>query len=287
MRVAVVGATGVLGRQVVPLLLERGHTVSALARSESQAASFRRTEVRPVLGDIFRQESLEEVTKNSDVVLHLATAIPREGSAATWHDNDRIRRLGTKNLLLAAHTNQSSRYIQQSITLLYGQSDEPLNEDAELNPAPFIQSALDMENLVKGSKLDWCILRGGVFYGPGTGTEEGWRRAARTSSLRYPGDGSGFISLVHVFDMARAVVRAAEQAAPHNIFNVVDSHPVTYRELFGYIAAQEGASAPEPGAPQTLPSLACSSNRIRSELGWSPVFSTFRTGLAASHRGLA
>jgi len=81
-------------------------------------------------------------------------------------------------------------------------------------PAPLIQSTLAMVNLVKESKLDWCILRGGVFYGPGTGTEEGWRKAAGTGSLRLPGDGSGFISHVLVFDMARPVVLAAEQVAP-------------------------------------------------------------------------
>lgn len=287
MQAAVVGATGVLGRHVVPLLLERGHTVSAIARTEVKAAYFRRVGVRPVPGDIFQRDVLQDVTQFSDVVLHLATAIPHEGSTSTWQENDRIRREGTSNLLVAAANSRSRRYVQQSITLLYGQSDEPLDEGAELKPAPFIQSAFDLENLVKKSTLDWCILRGGLFYGTGTGTEERWRNRARIGTLRVPGDGSGFVSLIHVFDMARAVVQAAEGAASGSIFNVVDDQPVTYRTLFDYIAAQEGSPVPEAGAPEALPSLVCSNKRIRSELGWTPVFSTFKTGLAASHSATA
>lgn len=288
MRVALVGATGVLGRNVVPMLIENGHTVRVLVRAEAQARHLEQAGVETALGDILDPGTLLPVTSSTDVVLHLATAIPREGSRATWAANDRIRREGTRNLLDASLQNGVPRYVQQSITLLYGEStDVPANESSVLRPAPFIQSAADMEEMVRSSPLDWCILRGGLFYGPGTGTDDGWRKAAREVTLRLPADGSAFISLIHVVDMARAIVRSAESAPIRSVFNVVDDQPVTYRDLFRYIAAQEGSLPPEPGGDTTLPSLACSNARIRSELGWSPVFKTFRSGLSGSHRASA
>lgn len=288
MRVALVGATGVLGRNVIPMLMENGHAVRALVRTEAQARHLQHAGVDTALGDIFESGTLLPVTSSADVVLHLATAIPREGSRATWATNDRIRREGTRNLLDASIRNGVPRYVQQSITLLYGNStDTPANESSDLRPAPFIQSAADMEEMVRSSPLNWCILRGGLFYGPGTGTDDAWRNAAREGTLRLPADGSAFVSLIHVVDMARAIVRSAESAPIQKVFNVVDDEPVTYRDLFRYIAAQEGANPPPPGGDSLLPSLACSNSRIRSELGWSPVFKTYRSGLAASQRASA
>lgn len=284
MRVAEVGGTGVLGRNVVPILTENGHKVVALVRTKPQSSYFEQVGVETVPSDILRPEALIAATASSDVVLHLATAIPREGSKETWAMNERIRREGTRNLLDAAALNGVTRYVQQSITFLYGETtDARADESSPLRPAPRIQSAADMEEMVRTSPLDWCILRGGVFYGPATGRDEGWRKSAREGTLRLPGDGSALLSLTHVADMARAVVQAAETAPSPSVFNVVDDQPVTYRELFGYIAAQERTRPPQTGGEIGLPSLACSNTKIKSELGWAPVYRTYRSGLAGSH----
>ncbi len=85
-----------------------------------------------------------------------------------------------------------------------------------------------MEALVRQSALEWCILRGALFYGAGAGLEDEWRQAARHGELIVPGDGSDRISLIHVVDMARAVVAAVESAPPGSIYNVVDDEPPTY-----------------------------------------------------------
>jgi len=286
--VALVGGTGVLGRNVVPRLVEKGHHVRVLVRAESQAKYLQQVGVETILGDILEPDTLLPLTASCDVILHLATAIPRAGSRATWATNDRIRREGTRNLLEATIYHAVPRYVQQSITLLYGESAEvPATESSPLRPAHFIQSAADMEEMVRSSPLDWCVLRGGFFYGPGTGTDLAWRKAAREGKLRLPGDGSAFLSLIHVADMARAIIKAAENAPTHSTFNVVDDRPVTYRELFGYIASQEGGRLPESGGDTILPSLVCSNAAIRSELRWSPCFATYRTGLSWSHKAAA
>jgi nucleoside-diphosphate-sugar epimerase len=277
----VVGATGVLGRQVIPRLLERGHSVRAVARRAEHVAALQRLGVEALPGDILAEASLFEAAHGCDAALHLATAIPTSLSPhADWSANDRVRREGTRNLLAASLQAGVCRYLQQSIVFLYGDHGQQLiTEDAPLQPTPTIQSAADMEAQVQASTLEWCILRGGSFYGPGTGSEEAWRKRAREGRLLLPDDGTALLSLIHVVDMARAVVLAVEQAPAGSIYQVVDDEPNTYRALFGYIAAQLGAAAPPPGGA-SVASRGCSNARIKAALGWAPAYPTYRSGLS-------
>lgn len=280
MIVMMVGATGVLGRNVVPRLLERGHAVRAVIRRHAEAPFMEELGAVPVVGDLFDIGSLGMAAQGCDVALHLATAIPKPGDQ-DWSENDRVRRAGTRNLLEAVLNSRVRRYVQQSITLIYGEAgQEPVDESARLRPSEVTQSAADMEGLVRATDLEWSILRGGLFYGPGTDREASWRQAAREGRLTLPGDGSDQLSLVHVVDMARAVVAAAESAAGGSTYNVVDDEPVTYRRLFTYLTTQLGVEPPTTGGPRVLPSLACSNAKARRDLGWSPMYPTYRSGLA-------
>jgi nucleoside-diphosphate-sugar epimerase len=234
-----------------------------------------------VLGDILRPETLTAATADCDVVLHLATAIPRAGRPQDWNLNDRIRREGTQNLLAACQMNGVGRYVQQSITLLYGDcGNKIVDETQALHPIPLVESASDMETMVQASSEDWCILRGGLMYGPGTWREEAWRQEAREGRLSWYGQGEAYMSLIHVADMARAVVQAVESAPAHSIYNVVDDHPVTCRDLYRYIAASVGALEPTSGGEPHLLSLGCSNRKIHTELGWEATYPTFQSGLA-------
>ena len=211
--------------------------------------------------------------------MHLATAIP-SGPGGDWSRNDRIRREGTANLLAAAAAQGVRRYLQQSIVMLYGDTGSTWWTSAPLQPRPGIQSAADMEELVRQSALEWCILRGAMFYGAGAGLEDEWRQAARRGELILPGDGSDRISLIHVVDMARAVVLAVESAPAGSIYNVVDDEPPTYAALYAYVAAQEGVAPPAAGGQRMRQSFACSNAKIKRELGWQPAYPTYRSGLA-------
>jgi len=280
MRIVVIGATGVLGKQVIPRLLERGHHVRAVARKSDQAAKLQQLGAEPSLGDILDHASMEKAVTGCEVVLHLATAIPKPGGTQDWAPNDRIRREGTQNLLTACQRAGVRRYVQQSIAFLYrDQAGVLADETTPLQPNPFLQSTLDMEALVQASPLDWCILRGGFFYGSGT-FEDAWRDAARQGTLQLPGDGNDRISLIHAVDMGRATVLAAEKAPAHSIYNVVDDQPVTYKELFQHLATLIDGPAPAPGGPAFLPSFACRNDRLKTTLGWSPAYPTYRSGLA-------
>jgi nucleoside-diphosphate-sugar epimerase len=280
MRILVVGATGVLGRHVIPRLLERGHAVRAVVRKPEQAAQLQRQGVEPALGDILDAPSIRQAASDCEVALHLATAIPKPGGPQEWAMNDRIRREGTRHLLDACQQAPVRRYIQQSTVFLYEDRFPALaDETTPFLPNPFLQSTYDMEELVKASALHWSILRGGFFYGPETFEDE-WRRAARQGQLQLPGDGAGRLSLIHVADMARAVVLAAERAPAGSIYNVVDDQPVTYRELFSHIAALVDGPAPTPNGPEFLPSFSCANKRLKAALDWSLTYPTYRSGFA-------
>lgn len=280
MRILVVGATGVLGRQVVPRLSERGHAVRAVVRRAEQGPALEAAGAEVVQGDILDRGSLLMAAAGCEATIHIATAIPR-GPGGDWSRNDRIRREGTSNLLAAAAAQGVRRYVQQSIVMLYGDTGASLvDENAPLQPRPVIQSAADMEELVRQSALEWCILRGALFYGAGAGLEDEWRQAARRGELLLPGDGSDRISLIHVVDMARAVVAAVESAPAGSIYNVVDDEPPAYAGLYAYVAAQEGVAPPAAGGARVRQSFACSNAKIKRELGWQPAYPTYRSGLA-------
>lgn len=268
MKVLVIGSTGVLGRNVVPRLVESGHEVRALVRRQEQAETYQRMGIEAVRGDILEPESLMMAAKWCDAALHLATAFAK----MDWNMTDRIRREGTENRV--------TKYIQQSIIYLYGDHEyRPVDESTNLNVPPYVESAVDMENQVKNSNLDWCILRGGSFYGTGTGQDSEWKENARKGTLKIPDDGRSYSSLVHVNDMAWVVIQAVEGGSSQRIFNVVDDYPVCDEELYRYIAAMVNGPEPKTGGERFLPSLNCKYEAIKSALGWKPTFPSFRSGL--------
>jgi len=282
MRIVVIGSTGVLGRHVVPRLVELGHQVRAIARKPAKIHRWQRMGVEAVPGDILSPDTLLPATLNCDAAIHLATAIARPGEAQDWSTNDRIRREGTRNFIAACQINGVRRYVQQSIALIHGEHGQDIiDESASIQPNPITQSAVDMENFVRASDFEWCILRGGLFYGPTTGREDAWRHAAQAGTLQIPGDGTSLMSMVRVVDMARAVVMAIETAPAGSIYLVVDDRPVAWLTLYRYLAAQVNASEPEPGGELFLPSLGCSNARIKAELKWEPLYATYQAGLAS------
>lgn len=281
MRIAVIGSTGVLGRHLVPRLIERGHAVCATARRPADLDRLKRLGAEAVAADIFDLVSMRAAVVNCDAAIHAATSIPKPAGGGDWAVNDRIRREGTANLLEACRAERVRRYVQQSVAMLHIADDSrPQTEDDPISPYDRIRSAADMEQLVKESPLDWCIVRGAAFYGPGTGRAEAWRSQARGGVLVTPGDGNGFLSLIHVADMAAALVTVVERGQPRHVYLAADDQPATYRDLLGYVAAMEGAGPPGTGGQTLLPSFRVSNAKLKA-LGWAPAYPSFRSGLAA------
>jgi len=250
MRIAVLGATGVAGRTFVPHAAARGHTLIT-------------TRV-----DLFDRDALTALLDGCDAAVNLVTAIPKPGGRGDWTVNDRIRREGTANVLAACLAAGVDRLVQLSIAMLHCAADDrPQTEDDPIEGYGRIASAFDMEQLVRAAPLDARVVRGGLFYGPGTLREELWLDEVRDAAFRVPGDGSAWHSLVHVEDYAEALVVVLEHGRPGNAYIACDDQPLQLHELYARFAARAGLAAPAAGGVPRLRSFRVANGKLRA-LGW-------------------
>ncbi len=196
--IAVLGANGVYARHLIPKLTAAGHSVRAVVRRPEAAGIARASGAMIATGDIFDVASMTVAFEGCSIALNLATSLPGPSGRGDFAANDKLRIEGVPNFVAACRNAGVAKIMQQSIgwVAASGNSDWT-DEDAVYRPAVesistrAIAAALTMEQTIKASHLDWIILRGGLFYGPGTGFDDGWYARAAAGKLRLPGDGYG------------------------------------------------------------------------------------------------
>ena len=293
MRVFVAGASGVLGRRVVPLLVAAGHDVSALARSDGRAALLGGLGATPVRAEVFDPDAMVRAVAGHEVVCNLATHIPATKSMAmpgAWAENDRIRSEGSRNLVDGALAAGAARYVQESIAFLYRDGGEGwLDESSPIDPIANLRSAPVAEaNTARfsASGATGVILRFAAFYGPDSDATLDMIRLARRRIALGAGP-DAYMSSITTDDAAAAVVSSL--AAPAGLYNVGDDDPVTRRDFFAALAGALGVG-PSRIAPAGLARLGGSkaSVLVRSQrvsngafveaTGWKPAQRSVREG---------
>jgi nucleoside-diphosphate-sugar epimerase len=177
MQIFVTGATGVLGKDVVPNLVADGHVVYALSRSEANREVLQRLGAKPVPVALFDWQALVQALAGceAEAILHLATSIPSTmqlGRRSAWQENDHIRREGTRALVEAALAAGTVRtFIYPSYAFVYpDRGDRWIDaETTPIQPAVNLSSTLDAEAAVArfaGNERRGISLRMGSFYGP-------------------------------------------------------------------------------------------------------------------------
>ncbi len=284
--IAILGANGVLGRWLTPrLAAKKGYAVRALVRRPEAAGVAKACGADIRVADIFDEGSMAEALEGCDVGINLATSLPGPSGRGSYEANDRLRRDGTPIWVSACRKAGVARVIQQSIAMISASgSDAWSDEDTTFAGAEGVTgsafaASIAMEDAIRASDLDWLILRGGLFYGPGTGFDDDWFARARESKLRLPEDGSAYVSLVHVSDMAAAIAAALERWPSRGTLIVADDEPARWREVFSFIAQSAGAPAPEPGGRAAFPSFRVSNRHAREALNWAPFYTNYRVGL--------
>jgi nucleoside-diphosphate-sugar epimerase len=309
-RVFVAGASGAIGRALVPKLVDAGHEVTAMTRTPEKADDLGALGAEPVVCDVFAREQLTRVVADArpDVVVNQLTDLPKGGLEPKkvgeyYARNNRVRREGTDNLLAAARAVGAGRYIGQSVAFWYDpvgpdvkSEDDPLWRDA---PPP-IGEAIDAlkqseDAVVDADDVDGIVLRYGTFYGPGTWYSPDGEIARQMRKRRYPliGDGRGYTSFIHVDDAAAACVAAVERGE-RGVYNAVDDEPAKAREWMPVFATAVGAKPPRRVPVRLARLLAgkaivewstrcpgASNEKIKRELGWSPRHATWRRGFDA------
>jgi nucleoside-diphosphate-sugar epimerase len=248
MRVFVAGATGVIGRALVPLLVEQGHEVTAMTRSAGQDALLRSLGAQPVVADAFDAEAVREAVGRArpHAIVHQLTDL-RGGAFAA---NARLRIEGTRNLVDAAHAAGVERIVAQSIAWAYAPGEAPADEHVPLDleaPEPRRTTVAGIDALERAVRRvpAWVALRYGLLYGPGTWYAPDGLRADASRAGRLVAD-ADVSSFVHVEDAALAAAQALEW--PAGAVNVCDDEPAAGVDWVPVFCAAIGAPTTLAGA---------------------------------------
>ena len=311
MKVLVSGASGAIGRFLIPQLVEAGHEVVGMTRRQDRADALSKLGARGVVVDGLDREAVRRVVLDAkpEAVIDELTSLPRDYDLRDPHlydANDEIRAKGTPALHDAAREAGARRFVMQSVAFLYApEGDWVKTEDARLwldAPMPFRRSIgvlNDNEQRITGDPdVEGVALRYGFFYGPGTYYASDGSIAARVRKRQFPivGKGTGMTSYVHLHDAATATVAALERG--RGIYNIVDDEPAPAREWLPAYAEAIGARRPlripawlaRMVAGGMIARLAtdirgASNARAKAELGWQPALPSWREGFAIALDG--
>jgi len=310
MRVFVTGATGALGRHLVPGLIEAGHEVTATTRTIGKVAKLRAAGAKPVILDGLDREEVVAAVRAAEpeVIVHEMTALadmrslrkPDHAFAAT----NELRTRGTDNLLAAAALAGTRRVVAQGYA--GAGPDKPGGAGLKTEEEPLgwrqIRSAMQapaaidyVHRTVPLEVPEGIVLRYGTCYGPGA--SDFLVAAVRKRQVPVIGHGTGVWSFIEVTDAAAATIAAIGGGAP-GVYNVVDDDPAPVAEWLPYLARLAGAKPPlrlpawlgrplagEFVVAQMTTSRGYSNKKARKELGWVPRYPSWREGFGAWVRG--
>jgi len=293
-KVLLAGASGVLGRPALRLFVEAGHTVVGLARSDAAAETIRALGGYPAPGDVLDAAAVRAASEGADAVVNLTAALPvGTDPRATAKEHDRVRLVGTRNLLAAAEATGAQVYVQESVSYVYGDRGAAWVTEEDRPSGKLAPAALAAEAAVRAATVPSVILRFGWLY-----ARDAWHTRLMVSRLRqrrFPifGGGENHWAPLHADDAARAILAAVEDAPPNSIFNVCDDEPVTMAALFSHLATLVDAPPPMK-VPALLAraivggdvvaaltsSIRMSNRAMTKDLKVTPRFPTYREGLA-------
>lgn len=311
MKVFVAGATGALGKQLVPQLVAKGHEVVGMTRSPEKQDLVRSLGARPVVADALDPDAVAQAVAQAEpeVIVHQLTAL--SGSFDMRHLErfmaltNRLRTEATDHLLAAGRAVEVQRFVAQSYAgWPFARTGGPVKtEDDPLDPTPAdpMRTTLEAiryleETVTAATQTEGVVLRYGGFYGPGTSFSvrpEGEHvQLIRKRKFPIVGSGDGVWSFIHIEDAATATVAAIEHGE-RGLYNVVDDEPAPVREWLPAAAAALGARKPMR-LPRWVGRLAAgeaavvmmdevrgaSNAKAKRELGWQPRYSSWRQGFA-------
>jgi nucleoside-diphosphate-sugar epimerase len=297
-KIFISGATGVVGKRAIPLLINAGHTFTGIARSPEKAAFLQNMKADAVQLSLFDLDALKRAIEGHDAIINVATHIPPTSRAflnSAWKENDRIRKFGSANLVDAAIATGVRIFVQESFAPMYrDHGDDWIDENWDVKPARYNLTTLAAEQSVARftqSGGTGIALRFSYFYGPDPGgatmdmiwfLKKGW--------VALPGSPEAFVSSLSHDDAASAVASALN--IEPGIYNVSDDEPLLRKEFFNLLADALGVRHPR-FPPRWITkfmgsigellgrSQRISNRKFRNASGWQPKFPSVREGWPA------
>lgn len=246
MEILITGATGVLGRPAVRALVESGHNVRALARSDANATLLRSLGATPIRADLFDPDAMRDAASSCQAILHLATKIPAQlGKRSAWAETDHIRRDGTRIVVDAALAQGVATVVYPSICFVYPESGVEWVDSTTCEPliVDYYRSTFDAEaEIARFSAAGGrgIVLRMGFFYGPESPQSRQQLDYARRGLASVPGRADAYHPFIAIEDAASAVVAATLRDAPSGIYDITEDDPPTTAEIAQAMAAATG-----------------------------------------------
>jgi len=292
MKCLIVGC-GYVGLPLGTELIRLGHEVSGLRRNISAENELKAAGVQPLFGDVTRSETLVNLPREFDWVIHCVAA----GGGA--EDYRQVYLQGTRNLIewLAPTSAEAparqalKKFVYTSSTSVYGQTDgsqvkessptEPLAETAKI----LVETEKLLLAAVTERKFPAAILRVAGIYGPDRGH---WFKQFLKNEARMEGDGSRFLNMIHRDDLIGCIIAALKNGRPGEIYNATDDEPVSQLHFFQWLSQALDKPIPpsEPENPDEnrkrgLTNKRVSNRRLKMELGYQFKYPNFRKGYSA------
>jgi nucleoside-diphosphate-sugar epimerase len=306
MRVFLAGAGGAIGQRLIPGLIQAGHTVGALTRSEGKREMLSQLGASVFIADALNAEAVNAAieTFRPDAIVDQLTAIPQQLDFRHF-DRDfaltnRLRVQGTDNLLAAGERAGVLRFVAQSFAgwpyARVGNEIKSEEDPLDSNPPTKFRDSIQAIRYLESSVLrrkhgGGIVLRYGAFYGPGTALSKGGSLVEAIGKRKVPiiADGTGIWSFVHIDDVATATLAAL--AGEPGIYNVVDDEPVSVETWITFVARILKAKPPfhipawlarpivgQHGIALMRDARGASNKKVRRELDWKPAHPTWRQG---------
>ncbi len=307
MRVLVAGASGAIGKRLVPVLVRAGHQVIASTRTPGKTDALRALGAEPVVFDGLDAAAVARAVEavRPEAIVHQMTSLASMRSLRRIDEEfvltNRLRTEGTRHLLDAARRVGTRVFVAQSYTGWPNAreggrvktEDDPLDTHPPATLTKMLEAIVTLEAMVLGAPdVRGVALRYGSLYGPGTSlTEDGeYIEAVRKRRLPIVGDGNGVWSFIHVDDAAVATQLAVESDAS-GVYNIVDDEPAEARVWLPELARALNAKPPrhvpawigrlflgEAGLLMMTKIRGSSNAKARRTLGWTLRYPTWRDG---------
>ena len=298
MRVFLAGASGAIGRRLVPLLISTGHQVTGTTTTPTKIDQLTRLGADAVQLDLLDATATRRAVADAkpDVIVHQATALANLGKSSrnlgkAFAATNELRTVGTKNLLDAAWEVGVVRFIAQGFCALPFARAPHLDRDV---PAGLVAGRDAMRSLHDAVlERDGVVLSYGGFYGPGTSLGRDGEQTAmvRRRLLPIVGSGDTIFQFLHIDDAASATLAALTRGVGH--YDIVDDEPAALREWVPVMASMLGAKPPRRApvwlaklvggdgvALLTVESPPVSNARAKAELSWKPAYPSWRDGFS-------
>ncbi len=307
MKVFLAGATGAVGKRLVPLLVSSGHHVVATTRSSEKVKSLRDAGVEAVVLDGLDRNAVVSSVKAArpEVIVHQMTALASMRSLKKFDDEfaltNRLRTEGTDYLLEAARAAGTRKILVQSYagwpSIREGSrvktEDDPLDPNPPKTMTQTLSGIRYLESTIgSASDIEGVVLRFGSFYGPGTSISPGGEIVEAVRRRKFPvvGRGTGVWSFIHMDDVAIATKLAIERAKP-GVYNIVDDEPAEVSVWLPDLAQAIKAKPPhhipawlgrliigDAGISMMTKIRGASNAKAKQSLGWQPIYTSWRDG---------